>query len=226
MDALARHFLDLEALWNARFVLTEGALGSVKLGVATLLLAPLVGVLVLTLQRVPIRGMRSAVEWFIDLLRAFPLLVFLVLVFYLLLPLLGIQIQPFTAALVAFAMKHGVFFAEIYRSGWLSVDRGQFMASSALGLSRRQTIRLVIVPQMIPIMLPSLASQATLVMRDLPLAFVIGYFEILTSARAAQVFTRNSTPLVGAVVGYSLVLLLLQMLTARFEFSSARPGRQ
>jgi polar amino acid transport system permease protein len=222
MEALVRHFLNFDALWRARFVLGEGALGSLTFAAATLVAAPLVGILVLALQGLPVRGMRTGVEWFIDVMRAFPLLVLLVLSYYLLLPLLGLQVQPFTAALVAFAMKHGVFFAEIYRGGWLSVDKGQSMAAAALGLSRWQIVRLVIVPQMVPVMLPSLASQATLVMRDLPLAFVIGYFEVLTSARAAQVFTRNSTPLVGAVVGYCVVLLVFQMATSRLERAFAR----
>ena len=225
MDALIRHFLNWDALWRARFVLAEGAIGSLQLGAAALAAAPVVGALVLALQAAPVRGMRSAVEWFIDTMRAFPLLVLLVIAFYVLLPMAGVRVDPFTAALVAFALKHGVFFAEIYRGAWLAIDRGQFAAAAALGLSRAQAIRLVVVPQMLPIMLPSLASQATLLVRDLPLAFVIGYFEILTSARASQVFTRNSTPLVGAVAGYCLLLVVLQVLASRAEARVTRVER-
>lgn len=222
MDALLAHFLDLDALWRARIVLMEGALGTLQLGVAALLTAPLVGVVVLAFQLVPSRAVRIAAEWYVDLMRAFPLLVFLVVAYYLLLPLLGLRVDPFAAATIAFALKHGVYFAEIYRGGWLSVDRGQFLAAQSVGLTRWRMLRHVIAPQMLLIILPALTSQATLVVRDLPLAFIIGYFEILTSARAAQVFTRNSTPLVGAVLAYAAALLLLQAAAGRIEAYSRR----
>jgi polar amino acid transport system permease protein len=222
VDALFSHFLNFEALWRARIVLMEGALGTLQLGVAALLTAPLVGVVVLAIQLVPSRPVRIAAEWYVDLMRAFPLLVFLVIAYYLLLPLLGLRVDPFVAATVAFALKHGVYFAEIYRGGWLSVDRGQFLAAQSIGLTRWRMLRYVIAPQMLLIILPALTSQATLVVRDLPLAFIIGYFEILTSARAAQVFTRNSTTLVGAVMAYAVALLLLQWAAGRIEAYSKR----
>jgi polar amino acid transport system permease protein len=222
MDALLTHFLDLDALWRARHVMTEGALGTLRLALVTLVAAPLVGMAVLGLQLVPVRGLRVATEWYVDVMRAVPLLVFLVLSYYLLLPVLGLRVNPFLAASVAFALKHGAYFAEIYRGGWLSVDRGQFLAARSNGLTSWRMLRHVIFPQMLLIMLPALTSQATLVVRDLPLAFVIGYFEILTSARAAQVFTRNSTPLVGAVCAYAVALLLLQWAGGRIEAWSRR----
>jgi polar amino acid transport system permease protein len=222
VDALFHHFLNFDALWRGRLVLMEGAFGTLRLGVAALVTAPLVGVLVLALQSAPSHAVRIGTEWYIDLMRAFPLLVFLVVAYYLLLPLLGLRVDPFVAATVAFALKHGVYFAEIYRSGWQSVDRGQIMAAQAVGLSRWHMVRYVILPQMLLIIMPALTSQATLVMRDLPLAFIIGYFEILTSARAAQVFTRNATPLVGAVLAYAVALLLLQWATSRVEAYSKR----
>jgi polar amino acid transport system permease protein len=222
MDALRQHFFNLDALWTSRLMLMEGAIGTLKLGIATLIGAPLFGVLVFLIQTSPIAVVRNAVEWFIDLIRAFPLLVFLVLTYYLLLPLLNLRIDPFLAAAIAFAIKHGVYFAEIYRSAWLAVDRGQFLAAHSLGLRQWRTAQLVIIPQVALIILPPLMNQVTLIMRDLPLAFIVGYFEILTGARAAQVFVRNSTPLVGAIVVYSVTLLILQWLVGRVEQYSKR----
>jgi polar amino acid transport system permease protein len=222
MDEITYHFLNFNALWQARLVLLEGALGTLKLGFVTLLFAPLCGILVLAPQLAGNRALRVATEWYIDVIRAFPLLVFLVVAYYLLLPILGLSVDPFLAAAVAFALKHGVYFAEIYRSGWLSVDRGQFLASESIGLTRWHMVRHVILPQMLLVIMPAMTSQATLIMRDLPLAFIIGYFEILTSARASQVFTHNSTPLLGAVVAYAVTLLLLQWVTRRVESVARR----
>lgn len=222
MDAILTHFFDLDALWRARIVMGEGLAGTLKLGAAVLVTGPLVGIGVFMLQSMPVRGAETAMEWFIDIVRAFPLLVFLVLAFYLFLPLVGLQVDPFAAAVFAFAVKHGVYFAEIYRSGFGAVPYGQFDAAKMVGLTRFKMMRLVIVPQMLVIMLPAFTNQITLMLRDLPLAFIIGYFELLTSARAAQVFTRNSTPLMGAVIAYAVTLLLMQWLTGRVERYSRR----
>jgi polar amino acid transport system permease protein len=222
MDALYQHFFNLDAFWASRVMFADGALGTIKLGVVTLIAAPLFGALVFLVHTNPNVIMRRGVEWFIDIMRAFPLLVFLVLTYYLLLPLLNLRVDPFLAAAVAFSIKHGVYFAEIYRSAWLAVDRGQFLAAHSLGLRSWRTTQLVIIPQVALVILPPLVSQATLIMRDLPLAFVVGYFEILTGARAAQVFVRNSTPLVGAIVVYSVMLLILQWLIGMIEQYSKR----
>ncbi len=222
MDALRQHFFNWDALWTSRLMLIEGGIGTLKLGLVTLIGAPLFGVLVFIIQTSSFAPVRRGIEWFIDLMRAFPLLVFLVLTYYLLLPLLNLRVDPFLAAAVAFSMKHGVYFAEIYRSAWLAVDRGQFHAAHSLGLRHWRTAQLVVVPQVALIMLPPLVSQATLIMRDLPLAFIVGYFEILTGARAAQVFVRNSTPLVGAIVVYGIALLILQWLVGLVEQYSRR----
>ncbi|RAH97333.1 hypothetical protein DLJ53_29470 [Acuticoccus sediminis] len=222
MNAIFTHFFDLDALWRARIVMGEGALGTLRLAAATLLLAPIAGMAIYAVQLLPVRGARCATEWFIDLMRAIPLLVFLVMSYYLVLPLAGLSVDAFSAAVFGIALKHGVYFAEIYRGAYQSVPRGQFDAARMIGLRGRKLLRLVVVPQMMVIMAPALTSQATLLLRDLPLAFVIGYFEILTSARAAQVFTRNSTPLMGAVLAYAVTLLLMQWVTGRVERMSRR----
>ena len=222
MDALALHFFNWDALWLTRNMLIQGAIGSLQLGIATLILAPIIGAIVFALQLSPWRLMRVSVEWFTDVLRAFPLLVFLVLTYYLLLPMLELRVDPFTAAAVAFGLKHGVYFAEIYRAAWRAVDRGQFLAAHSLGLPGWRIVQKIVIPQVGLVILPLLTNQATLVLRDLPLAFVIGYFEILTGARAAQVFVRNASPLVGAIVTYGATLLVLQWLVGLVEQYSKR----
>jgi polar amino acid transport system permease protein len=222
VEALQHHFLNLDALWNARVVMLEGALGTLKLGVVALVLSLLMGVLIFGLQLTGGGRLRNAVEWYIDVMRAIPLMVLLVIVHYVVMPLLGVRVDPFYAAIFAFMLKHGAYFAEIYRGGWLAIDKGQMMAAHALGLRQWRIVQMIIVPQLSLIIIPAMTSQATLVLRDLPLAFAIGYFEILTSARAAQVFTRNSTPLLGALVAYSVTLLLLQWFTGRIERYSRR----
>lgn len=217
LDLIRHHFFNVEALERSWTVLSEGALATLRLGVVALLLALLVGAIIAAANLSPWKWMRTAAESYVDVMRAMPLLVALVLVFYLLPPLTGIQFQPFGAAAVTFGLMHGAFFAEVYRGGWLSVDRGQFEAADSLGLSRTRTVRMIVIPQLLRIIFPPMTSQMTLLLRDLPLAFIIGYFEVLNAAKAAQVFTANSTSLMAAMVIYAVMLMHLQWLTSVVE---------
>jgi His/Glu/Gln/Arg/opine family amino acid ABC transporter permease subunit len=222
MDSLSEHFFNIEAFWRARIILLDGAIGTIKLATVSLALALGLGIVVFAVQLSPWRPAQIVAEWFIDVMRAFPILVFLVLTYYLFLPLLAVRGDPFLAAAVAFAMKHGAYFAEVYRSAWLAVERGQLMAAASLGLRPWRTAQLVVVPQAALVILPPLTNQIAFLIRDMPFAFVIGYFELLTSARAAEVLVRNSTPLVAAILAYVFTLTLLQWLIGRLEIFSQR----
>jgi polar amino acid transport system permease protein len=219
---MSSHFFNLDVFWRVRLILLEGAIGTAKLGLISLILALSVGVAVFAAQLTPWRAIRVSAEWFIDLMRAFPILVFLVVTYYLFLPLLKVRIDPFVAAAAAFSLKHGAYFAEIYRSAWLAVERGQLQAAASLGLRGWRTAQLIVVPQAALVILPPLFNQITFLVRDMPFAFVIGYFELLTSARAAEVLVRNSTPLVVAILTYICALLFLQWLGGRIEQISRR----
>lgn len=222
MQGLASHFFNIDVFWRVRLVLFDGAVGTLKLALVSLILALGVGGFVFAAQLSRWRTLRGFAEWLIDVMRAFPILVFLVLTYYLFLPLLKIRVDPFAAAAVAFGLKHGVYFAEIYRSAWLAIERGQLQAAASLGLRRWRIVQLVVIPQSALVILPPLFNQITFLARDMPFGFVIGYFELLTSARAAEVLVRNSTPLVIAMLTYICALLLLQAVGGRIEEFSRR----
>jgi len=222
MDGIVRNFFDADALGRSMTVLLEGAVNTLKLGLVALSFALLVGLVVVSLDLSPWRRVRYLTEWYIDVMRAMPLLVALIMAFYLIPPLTGSSVDPFMAAVVAFALMHGAYFAEVYRGGWLALDGGQMDAARALGFRSTKAIRLIVAPQVLRIIGPPLTSQATKLMRDLPLAFVIGYFEVLNSAKAAQVFTSNSTPLVAVVVFYAAWLLAFQALSGALEKRSRK----
>jgi polar amino acid transport system permease protein len=214
---MGSHFFNFEALWRVRLILLQGMVGTAKLTLVSLVLALAVGGIVCAAQLSPWRAPRVLAEWFIDVMRAFPILVFLVLTYYLFLPLLEIRVDPFAAAAAAFALKHGAYFAEVYRSAWLAVERGQVQAAASLGLRGWRIAQLVVIPQVALVILPPLFNQITFLARDMPFGFVIGYFELLTSARAAEVLVRNSTPLVAAILLYICALLILQAVGAGLE---------
>jgi His/Glu/Gln/Arg/opine family amino acid ABC transporter permease subunit len=117
----------------------------------------------------------------IDLLRAIPPIVWLFLVFFGLSEA-NVQLQPFTAAVVALGVVSCAYLAEIYRGGFMAIDHGQVEAGMALGLRRRDALRFVLAPQALRVALPSMATYAIALLKDTSLAYTIGVHEVLFHA--------------------------------------------
>lgn len=115
----------------------------------------------------------------IEFFRGVPLLL-LIFFFFLAFPLaFGIELPALWSLVLGLTLYNGAVIAEIIRAGVLSIPKGQTEASLAMGLSRGQTLRLVLLPQAIRVMLPALVSQLVVLLKDTSLGFVIGYAELL-----------------------------------------------
>jgi polar amino acid transport system permease protein len=157
---------------------------------------------------------------FIDVFRAIPLLVLLVVIYYAL-PFVGIRLSPFAAAAAALSLVASAYTAEIFRAGIEAIPRGQFEACSALGLGFFDTMRYVILPQAIRIVIPPITNNCVNVIKDTALASVVAMPDLLKQATQAQALTANPTPLIGAAVIYILLLWpmvrAVRVLERRFE---------
>ena len=214
MDRIADQFLNADALAASATLLWLGLGQTARLVVATLLVALVLGAVVAWARTRASAWSRALAIAYVDLARTTPPLVSLVVAGYGL-PILGLpSLATFEAAVVALGLLHGAHVGEIYRGGALAVSHGQREASRALALSRVQAVRLVLLPQAIRAILPPLTSQATQIVRDSPLALMIGYTELLSRAREAQALTANSTAIAAAGVVYLALLLALQAAAA------------
>jgi polar amino acid transport system substrate-binding protein len=115
--------------------------------------------------------------WFIEIIRGTPLLIQLYLLYYGL-PNLGIQLNAFMAAILGMGINYAAYEAEIYRAGLLAIPKGQFEAAKSLGLSHTQTLRHVIVPQAIKIILPPSTNDFIALFKDTSLVSIITVFEL------------------------------------------------
>ncbi|MGW0805103.1 amino acid ABC transporter permease [Nonomuraea sp. NPDC002799] len=144
----------------------------------------------------------STIAWlYVWLFRGTPVLLQLMIWFNLSLifPTLGIPglfeaqtinvITPFVAALLGLGINEGAYLTEVIRGGILSVDAGQAEAASALGLSRRTTLRKVVLPQAMPAIIPPIGNEAIGMLKTSSLAATISYTEVLTNAQ--QIFYVN-----------------------------------
>lgn len=119
---------------------------------------------------------------YVNLLRSVPLLL-LIFWFYFLVPLLvGHPVGGLTAAIIGFVLFEGAYFCEIVRSGIQSVRRGQVLAGLASGLTERQTMRFIVLPQALRNMLPVLLTEAINLFKSTALVYVVGVRDFLTTA--------------------------------------------
>ena len=154
---------------------------------------------------------------FISLVRGTPLLVQLFIVFYGL-PQVGIRLEPFTAAVIAFSINVAGYAAEIVRSAILSVPRGQFEAASTIGMGYLQTMRRVVAPQAGRIAVPPLSNTLLSLVKDTSLASVVLLTEVFRQARLAAAETNEFLALYTfAALYYWVVCTILSVIQNRLE---------
>jgi polar amino acid transport system permease protein len=137
------------------------------------------GLVVALLRLYGPRPLRFAVVLYIDSMRAIPVLVVLVWSFFALPILTGLTMPPFVAALVGLTVHLAAYAAEIVRAGVESVRPGQTRAALALGMSRAQIVRRIILPQAIVRMLPAFGSLLSITIKDTAIASVIAVPELM-----------------------------------------------
>jgi len=174
--------------------------------------ASLVAGFVLALLRIrgP-RGLRPAIVFYIDSMRAIPVLVVLVWTFFALPIVAGVTMSPFTAALIGLTVHLAAYAAEIVRAGIESVRPGQTRAALALGMSHAQILRRIIVPQAIVRMLPAFGSLASVTIKDTAIASVIAVPELMRQSET--VAGQSFQPIEVYTVAMAVYFLLLYPVT-------------
>ena len=160
-------------------------------------------------------------KFYIWVFRGTPLMLQLFFMFYAL-PLLSgglIRMERFPTAVVTFVLNYAAYFAEIYRAGIESIDRGQYEAAKSLGFSPWQTMRLVIIPQTIKRILPPVANESITLVKDTALVYTIGLTELLMVAKDSM--NRDVD-----VSGYIIVALVYLALTALLTFVARKIERR
>jgi cystine transport system permease protein len=183
----------------------------------------LVIALVVALARLSTIGpVSAAARVYISLIRGTPLLVQLFIVFYAL-PQIGLVIDPFPAAVLAFSLNVGGYAAEVIRAAILSVPKGQWEASETIGMGYTTTLQRVILPQAARIAVPPLSNTLISLVKDTSLASTILVTELLRVAQLAAAPTFDFFALYGvAAVYYWVICLILSFAQNRLE---ARFGR-
>lgn len=153
---------------------------------------------------------------YILVLRGTPLLLQLIFIFFGL-PLIGIVFDRFTAAVVAFGLNYAAYYAEIFRGGIQSIDRGQYEGAIVLGMSKTHMYRRIICPQVIKRILPSMSNEVITLIKDTAIVYTIGLNDILRIAQIAQNQKVSLVPLIEAGVVYLILIGIITYLFKKIE---------
>ncbi|MCR5757468.1 MAG: amino acid ABC transporter permease [Selenomonas sp.] len=162
------------------------------------------------------RPLQLLLELYIWLMRGTPLMLQLLFVYFAL-PLAGIKLPDITAALLAFTMNYTAYFAEIFRAGIQSINKGQYEAAKMLGMSYSQTMYRIIVPQMVRRVLPPMSNETINLVKDTSLIYILAMNDLLRAARTIVQREFDMTPFVVAAGFYLLMTFILTWIFNRLE---------
>ncbi|SDA71129.1 polar amino acid transport system permease protein [Lachnospiraceae bacterium G11] len=187
------------------FQLSKGLLVSVEIFVLTLVFSLPLGFIVAfgRMSKNPI--IRTITKVYISIMRGTPLMLQLLVVYFGPNLLFGVRIGEnyrFVAVIIAFSINYAAYFAEIYRSGIESMPVGQYEAAKMLGYNKAQTFFLIILPQVIKRILPSVTNEIITLVKDTSLSFAIAQAEMFTTAKQISAAQTSIMPLMAAGVFY------------------------
>lgn len=216
MERLIAQFFDAGVALKYLPAMLEGLWVTLSLA-AAVIVAGLTAGLVLALGRaLQIKPLAVAIVAYADLFRCIPPLT-LMFIFYFALPLGGISMSGAVAAWLALTLVLAAFAEEIFWTAILSIDRGQWEAARSTGMTWRQTVFSVVLPQAMRIAIPPLTNRTIAITKGVALASAVAVPEMLGEAIAAVAYTSNSTPLMMAAAGYLAIFLPLAIISRHVE---------
>jgi amino ABC transporter, permease protein, 3-TM region, his/glu/gln/arg/opine family len=203
-------------LWK----LGEGLLVSLGIFAITLLFSLPLGLLVAfgRMHKNPL--ISGIIKIYISFMRGTPLMLQLFIVYYGPYYIFKVSLHPgyrMTAVYIGFILNYAAYFAEIYRSGIQSMDRGQYEAAEILGYSKMQCFFRIILPQVWKKILPSITNEVISLVKDTSLAFSISVMEMFTQAKALSSSQSSMFPLIMAGVLYYIFNFVVAFIMEQME---------
>lgn len=211
-------------VWAYREVFLRGWLHTIWIAAAALILSILLALLAVLGRRAPYPALRWLSTTYVELIRGTPLLVQLLILFYVVADAIGLQ-NRYVVGILILALFSGAYIAEMIRAGIESISQSQLESARAIGLNRWQTYRFVIFPQAIRHILPPLAGQAASIIKDSSLLSILGIEEFTLAAQQVNSATYSTLesylPLALGYLALTLpVSLLARTLEKRFAYET------
>lgn len=198
-------------------LMLEGTLTSIRIFFLTLIFSLPLGFVVAKGRMGRNWLLRSIVNLYIQIMRGTPLILQLIFVYFAPFYVFGVSYDRFTAVIIAYVVNYSAYFAEIYRSGLQSIEKGQYEASRVLGFSKAHTFFFIVLPQVIKRILPSLANEVITLVKDTALAQTIGVAELFRVAQNASAREFSTVPIFVAGIFYFVMNFIVSKVFDLFE---------
>ena len=208
MDSIMEFFRNLAS--NIAMLMPQIITGlkvTLEIFAITLILSIPLGIITAMGRRSKIRIINKIISIYILIMRGTPLLLQIVFVFFgLSLPSIGIVIDRFPAAILAFVLNYGAYLGEIFRAGIDSIDEGQYEAGQVLGMSSKDIFFRIVLPQAFKRVLPPITNEIVTLVKDTALVYVIGLSDLLKVGKVAA--NRDSSLMPLLVIGIVYLILI------------------
>ena len=201
-----------------------GTVDTLRLFFITIVLAIPLGILLAFCRVSSFKLLRDVVAAYVYVLRGTPLMLQLLFVYFGLpfIPVIGVRLDDFPAAVLAFVLNYGAYFCEIFRAGIQAIPKGQYEAAKTLGMNYAQTMRRIILPQVFKIILPPVSNETITLVKDTSLIYVLAMNDLLRTTRNLVQRDFNIMPFVVAAVFYLVMTLILTFGFNKLEKHFAR----
>ena len=193
-----------------------GAWESLKIFMVVIVLSLPLGML-LALGRISgFALIKKFIATYVWVLRGSPLMLQMLFVYFAL-PSVGILFEDFTAAIIAFVLNYAAYFCEIFRSGFQAIPKGQYEAAHALGMNYSQTLRRIVLPQVLRIVLPPISNETITLVKDTSLVYILAMNDLMRTTRNLVQRDFSVVPFLVAALFYLGATLLLTIFFNKLE---------
>ncbi len=201
----SRYMLVLDGLWH-----------TILLSLLAITLGLLLGCITYFARQSKLIVLRKIGDIYVDIIRGTPVVTQLIIIYYVIFA--TVNIDKFLVAVIAFGLNSGAYVSEIIRAGIQSVDKGQTEAGRSLGLNSKQTMTFIIFPQAIKNILPALANEFIVLVKETAVAGLLGVRDLTKAADVIMSRTFDGyMPRIGIAVTYYLLIKLLTLGLKKFE---------
>lgn len=199
--------------------LLQGSSVTLQVFLITFLFAVPLGLALALIRISRWKFLSTLVNGYIWVMRGTPLMLQMLFIYFALpfIPVIGVRLPDFPSAIVAFVLNYSAYFAEIFRAGIQSIDRGQYEGAKVLGLTYPQTMRRIVLPQVLKRILPPMSNETITLVKDTSLIYVLAMNDLLRAARGIVQRDFTTMPFVVAAAFYLLMTLVLTYGFQRLE---------
>lgn len=207
--------IDIALLKTIYPQLIEGTLATIEIAALSTACGFIGGTILGCLHTLPNKLLQAAITLYVTLFRGTPMLIQISFI-YLLLPELGITLSAFTCAVLAISLNSTAYISQIIKSGIQSIDAGQWQAAHVLGFNKGQTMRYIILPQALRVVIPALLNESITLIKDSSLASTIGVVELFKTSSRVISITYQPMPVYIIMACIYLTLTTLLSLAAHY----------